>query len=125
MATPSIGSNLFIEFEGELPIPRRMTVDEITRPQQNGHAFLEVGQRANKVTVRTTVDTNDPEALANTHASLQGSLVTVVTPDGTSLANVMVEKYRKLDSKRCVSVVGGLNSGVWILVSEWTLQPTN
>lgn len=125
MATPTIGGYEFIEFEGELPIPRRMTVDEITRPQQNGHAFIEAGQRANKVTVRTTVDTNDPTALANSHAALQATLVTVVAPDGTSLTNVMVEKYRKLNSKRCVSVVGGIAGGVWILTSEWTLQPTN
>jgi hypothetical protein len=125
MATPSIGGYQFIEFQGELPIPRRMTVDEITRPNIDGHAFVQVGQRANKVSIRTTVDTADPTSLANSHSSLQASLVTVVCPDGTSLSNVLVERYRKLDAKFCVSVVGGLAGGSWILTSEWTLQPTN
>ena len=124
MATPYIGSNPFIEFDGALPMPIAPTVLEITRENANGHAFVKVGSRAAKTTIRTMVDTADAAALALVHQALQGTLVTVVNPDGSSISNVMVESCKKLKVEASLKAVGGISGGAWLLSSEWVLQPT-
>lgn len=122
MANPQIGSQIFIKMTGTEPLVPAMRVQDITREQVDGHAFLEIGKRGGRSVVTTVVDTSTPNALTDVYRGLMGTLVTVILSDGKSIASVMVHSVERTGAKKCVTPVGGLNGGTWLLTCQWDLQ---
>jgi len=127
MATPtnpSIGSQTFIRKQGPSALALATVVQEITRNNSDGHAWLEIGRRASPVTWITEVNSNAPDTLESSYMALKGTLQTVVTEDGKSFLNVMVLDCEVLEKRKTLNGLGGIsaNGHGWHVTARWVLQ---
>lgn len=122
MATPQIGSFSFITMRGARPLAPALRVEEITRDNADGHAFRDIGSRADRVEVVTLVDNSAPATLEVNYRALMGTLVTVAMPEGLSITNVMVHDVRVEGVFKTLTPVGGIAAGTWVVQAVWSLQ---
>jgi hypothetical protein len=120
----SIGSLSVLTMHGRVT-PTAPSLEEITRPGVDGHAYKDLGKRAPVSQVVTETDVKDAAGLA-THLSsamgLVGTFVTVEHPTGKTVANVCVLACELAGTKAIGTAVGGVNTGNIICTLRWTLQ---
>jgi hypothetical protein len=121
MAT--IGGRSVITVKGA-PAPVGTVVADVSRPGVTGHAFQELGARAEPVVMESVIDCTDNAALKAEileYVALQGTLVTVVDDLGNTWTNVMVLRVRTGQGKYVASAVGGVNGGNYLLRATWEM----
>jgi len=121
----SIGGLSVLTMQGELSEPLG-TLEDITPPWADGHAYRAGPDRAGVRQVRTTADVSSAESgIATARAAyeaLKGALVTVVDPWGVSWTNVGVVDVR-VRFRKLGGIAGGAVDGADAqLVADWDLQ---
>lgn len=121
MAT--IGGQTVFTMRGPRPKPQTQSYLDVTRPNVDGHELVEIGLRADRTTLTCEVDTNSPSSLTTTMQAMEGTTVTIVTPENISITDVLVYSVKLTESRRFVAAVGGVNGGVWMLTYQFEIQP--
>ena len=124
MSWPQIGSESFISMEG-LPDEVGEELEEITRPNTDGHAYRELGKRSDPVWLQTVKDVAD-EATAHTRAATYkgyaGTLKTITWPTGRETPNCAILKV-KIDRIKVGALgEGGTGNGSTLLTASWFVQ---
>jgi hypothetical protein len=109
---------------GALPSDPEERVEDITRPEIDGHAFRRLGKRGAAVQVTTEVDTANATTALAAYRALIGTLVSVVRSDGATVTQVLVQDVTGVHTKKLTGAAGGVNGGNWLLTAQWTLLPT-
>jgi hypothetical protein len=99
-------------------------VEDITRPEIDGHCFRRLGKRGAAVQVTTEVDTANATTALAAYRALIGTLVSVVRSDGATVTQVLVQDVTGVNTKKLTGAAGGVHGGNWLLTAQWTLLPT-
>jgi hypothetical protein len=107
-------------------------VEEITRPGIDGHAYRQLGLRAEPFDLTALVDIEDDsstdpiQARMATYKSLQGSLCDLEDGFGETYSNLMILGVRLLSAQALVGSVGHIsNDPAYLLSVGFTLQATD
>lgn len=129
---PSIGSRSFIHLRGSVE-QFGETLEEITRPGQDGVALRKVGERGPVFELVSVVDlanASAAQALYETYKGDQGSIVNITDDRGVSHSNYAVLDVRLLSPggiRKVNTLVGStvnVSSGddAFLLTCVWTLR---
>jgi hypothetical protein len=126
--TPSSGGPYtFITLKGEIQSVAR-TVDDITRPGVDGHAYRENGKRGRIFEMFGLRDyLNHAAALAEylNLQALQGQIVAVTDDRGGSAAAVMVLEVERLALEPMIKTAGGLvANSTYLMTTRFLMQNT-
>jgi len=102
-------------------------VEEITRPNVDGHAYAKRGKRGLVMRMRSAADGDDAAGLQTTlvgYKALEGSLVTVIDDFENEWENVLVLEVTPVRQMRLAAAAGGLTAGLYLIECDWTLQHT-
>ena len=101
---------------------------DISPPWGDGHAFQEMGLKAEPGQALTMIDLMNAAACRSeftTYKAMQGpSLITVVDDHGNTVYYVKVKRVWIVDQHKNENAVGGINGGDYMLVCGWLLQET-
>ena len=123
---PSIGGITVITIKGGLTPPGE-SVEEITRPGHDGHAYKRFGERAPRAELTSI---RDVDAVAGVAAhilacvALKGTLITVIDDVGVTMNNVMVIEVETVRSREVGTPVGGVTAGNHLIAMRWLMQMT-
>jgi len=105
-----------------------LQLEDITRPGVDGHAFGELGKRADVSPLLTVLDVAsvaDAETEYAACKALEGQIGTVKYGSGEEVVNVVVLKVRKVRAPQSLPVAVGsarVNDGNVLLWLEWLVQ---
>ena len=124
----TIGGITVTFLRGQL-MPTAETVEDITRPGKDGHAYRWLGERSEPQMLASLADVTglaSATATCTAYRALQGSLVTVVDDFGDTRANVMVQSVSGIRFRKIASAAGGLHdaSASYIVSANWQFQTT-
>ena len=128
MALPQIGAYTFNALSGGFQVAGQ-SVQDITRPNVDGHAFRFFGKRAFQGVFTSHADVASSAAAKTeieNYQALRGTLVTVIDGIGRTWTNVIVRGVRERRAFRVINSAGGLGSGGerWVVIADWQLHST-
>lgn len=106
-------------------------IEEITRPNVDGHGFRQRALRAlsaDFISVRDAATKEEVESIIATYLAAQGKVATVVDARGTSHANVIIEKVVIQSVMPATTVIGGITASPpaqFIIMAAWQMKPTD
>jgi hypothetical protein len=121
------GAFTFITLKGEIQSVAQ-TVDDITRPGVDGHAYRQRGKRGRIFEMIGLRDYLTHGAAAAEYVNLmalQGTLVGVTDDRGATAAAVMVLEVERLALEPMIRTVGGLvANSTYLMMTRFLLQST-
>ena len=127
MANPSIGTEEFVTLDGPIDLLGAQ-VEEITRPGEDGHAFVRIGDRSmpsRLISFRDEESAADVQTRIAWYKEFEGDLADIVDGLGNIYSNVLIRKVEVLEARAVGTVSGGLTAApTHILRCAWEVQAT-